>query len=516
MNDSTRSILGSAGRFFSGTLLSRISGMLRDISMAYAFGTQPAIAAFMLAFRLSHLFRRLFGEGAFQSAFIPEFEALRHRSSQQAFHFFRDLKASLTLFLTLLIMFLSLILGAFLFWGDLSEGNHEVVFLTLLMLPGLLFICLYGLNAGLLQCEKNYFVSGVAPVAFNVIWIIAVMALGNMETKSAMPWLAVGVVIACIAQWLLTLPKTYAIVKQNLGGIGKINLFSDDLIKMIKPLSLGILGVAATQINIAVDSLFARYADPEGPAILWYAIRIEQLPLALFGIALGGAVLPPLSRALKKQDWANYSRFLKYALTATFALMIPLTAAIFILGDTSINLIYGHGDFDSVSALETTKCLWAYGAGLLPAAMVLILAPACYADRNYRSPAVASIITMLLNAGLNAIFILQFGLGAVSVAIATSISSWINLIYLGAVLNKKIPLFSSQLIIDLGKMIAATMAASVAAYLLREQFFEQPVLYSFSNPFLDQITSLTASGMIFALLIGGFIYRKTETIKDRA
>ncbi len=147
MSDTPQSIRRSASRFFSGTLLSRVSGMLRDMSMAYAFGMQPAIAAFMLAFRLSHLFRRLFGEGALQSAFIPEFEALRHKDSQSAFTFFRDLAFGLTLFLTVLITILCLGLGAALQWIVLSDDNYEVIFLTLLMLPSLLFICLFGINA---------------------------------------------------------------------------------------------------------------------------------------------------------------------------------------------------------------------------------------------------------------------------------------------------------------------------------------------------------------------------------
>jgi putative peptidoglycan lipid II flippase len=127
MKDTIQTIRRSSHRFFSGTLLSRLTGMLRDMSMAYAFGTQSSIAAFMIAFRFAHLLRRLFGEGALQSAFIPEFEALRHQQETRAFIFFRDLTLSLTFFLILLIGLGSAILACFLEWGNLHPDNQEII-----------------------------------------------------------------------------------------------------------------------------------------------------------------------------------------------------------------------------------------------------------------------------------------------------------------------------------------------------------------------------------------------------
>src|ERR1700746_2853547 len=129
MKDTIQSIRRSSHRFFSGTLLSRISGMLRDMSMAYSFGTHPSIAAFMVAFRFAHLLRRLFGEGALQTAFIPEFESLRHRSEPRAFAFFHHLSAALTLFLIFLISTTCAILWAVFHWGNLHAGNQEIVYL---------------------------------------------------------------------------------------------------------------------------------------------------------------------------------------------------------------------------------------------------------------------------------------------------------------------------------------------------------------------------------------------------
>ena len=150
-HDSIHSILRSAVGFFSGTALSRITGLLRDMSLAYAFGTDAALAAFFVAFRLSHALRRLFGEGALQSAFVPFFEELRKESPERAVRFFRDLNLLWTLILTLAIALGMGILFTYLHVAQGGASSNEVLYLTALMLPSLLPICLFGLNGSFLQ-----------------------------------------------------------------------------------------------------------------------------------------------------------------------------------------------------------------------------------------------------------------------------------------------------------------------------------------------------------------------------
>jgi putative peptidoglycan lipid II flippase len=477
MKDTIQTIRRSSHRFFSGTLLSRLTGMFRDMSMAYAFGTHPSIAAFMVAFRFAHLLRRLFGEGALQSAFIPEFENLRHQNENRAFTFFRDLTLVLTLLLVFLIFIGMSILAGFLWWGNVHSANQEILFLTLLMLPSLLFICLFGLNTSLLQCEKCFFIPSVAPVAFNGIWIVTIFYLKQIPAEQAMPWLAFGVVIACFSQWILTIPQTWKALKHVLATSlwPSLRSASSDLPLLCKPLALGILGVAASQINNAIDSLYARFAEAEGPALLWYAIRIQQLPLALFGIAIGGAVLPPLSRARKAQRWEEFHHFLHDALYRTLIFMLPLTGALFIMGDTSVNFLYGRGDFGPHAVVQTTYCLWAYGIGLIPSAFVLILAPASYAQSNYRLPAIASFLTMVLNLFLNTFFIVGLGWGAISVALATSLSAWMNVLLLGWNLSKMgNSLFTWKLLQQGSSITLATLVALWGTYNMRIVFLRMP------------------------------------------
>ncbi len=510
MKDTIQTIRRASHRFLSGTLLSRLTGMLRDMSMAYVFGTQPSIAAFMVAFRLAHLLRRLFGEGALQSAFIPEFESLRHQNEQRAFTFFRDLNFALTLLLILIIGLGSFALISFLWWGYLAPANSEILYLTLLMLPSLLFICLFGLNISLLQCEKSYFIPSVAPVAFNGIWIASVFYLKDKPADQAMPWLAMGVVAACFGQWLLTVPKTWKSLKQASFSSGWLSfrLNSPDLRLLIKPLTLGILGVAASQINNAIDSLYARFAEAEGPALLWYAIRIQQLPLALFGIAIGGAVLPPLSRARKAQRWEEYHHFLHDALYRTWMFMLPLTAALFVMGDLSVNLLYGRGDFSPPSVVQTTYCLWAYGIGLIPSAFVLILAPASYSQNNYKLPALASLVTMLLNLILNTVFIMYLGWGAISVAVATSVSAWVNFFLLGWKLAKNGTCVYSW---KLFKQSIPVTLASVGAFWGTHQIriWGQNPFFShtlFTSSIYEQLFTLSLQTLIFGMLLFGIFY----------
>jgi len=423
--DSTLDIFRSAKRFFSGTMLSRITGMLRDIAMASAFGIDASIAALMVAFRFAHLLRRLFGEGALQSAFIPQFEALRHDSPGRASKFYRDLTGTLSLGLFLIVIASMIVLGSLLKFGHFSPDNSEILLLTLIMMPSLLFICLFGLNAALLQCEKSYFMPSVAPVAFNLIWIGGVAYLWHSPPSSAMPYLAGFIALGCMFQWLLTVPQTW----QHLSTKG-FRIISSDVRRLSKPLFLGIIGVAASQINNALDVVFARYASEEGPAMLWYAIRIQQLPLALFGIALSGALLPPLSRAIKARNFEKSREFLQFAVKRGLAVMIPITLFLWVMGKPCISLIYGHGSFTSIASEKTTDCLMGYTFGLVPMTLVLILAPAFFVQGNYRTPTIATTLSMGCNIILNTIFIMGLGWGAASVAYATSISAWLQLGFL--------------------------------------------------------------------------------------
>lgn len=446
MKDTPRTMIKSAVSFFSGTLLSRLTGLLRDIAMAFAFGTEASLAAFFVAFRFAHLLRRMLGESSLQTAFIPQFETLRkesslvQESSDRSLRFFLDFYSALTLIL-LSVISLGLAVGGVLyrFYGDFwNIETTEIITLSALMFPSLLFICLAGLNTAFLNCEGCYFLPAAAPIAFNLLWIIGVLGLATLPAHEAMYQLSIWIVAACFFQWLVTLPKVVKLLVQKgmrFTHCVHINPFSKDLRILWKPFILGIIGISAAQINSAFDALFARYAESSGPAFLWYAIRLQQLPLALFGIALSGALLPPLTRKIKEGDLFLSNKLLEVAVYRSLQLILPITAALFFLGARCLDVLYGYGDFNSESINGTTQCLWGYLTGLIPMTLILIIAPVFYARGDYRTPTISSVVAMILNMALNALFVLKFHLSASSIAFATSLCAWVNLGYLIAFLE---------------------------------------------------------------------------------
>lgn len=440
MSDQVLSSLSSPiKRFFSGTLLSRISGMGRDLVMAFIFGDHPSVAAFMVAFRLSQILRRLFGEGPLQSAFIPHFEGLRVQNQDTAAGFFRNLSFLLVVVLIGVVLFSEGIFYVLLTYFHLSQDNCYVIQLTSLMMPSLIFICLYGINISLLQCYECFFVSSVAPFLCNVIWIAGALMLKEIEPNLAMMTLSKFILIGFIAQWLITLPLTLKHVKGSIKEwvVSKIFRIPLEVKQLIKAFAFGAIGVGASQINVFFDCVFARYADLKGPAYLWYAIRLEQLALALFGMACVGTLVPLLSRTIKAKEIVQAQKIFSLSSKRCLSVMIPCTFAILALGAASINLLYGRGQFSQMAISQTTLCLWAYTLGLIPSTQVMLFSSILYAEGNFRTSTWIALFTVGLNIALNAFFVFVLHLGTISIALATALSAWANSVILQSILLKK-------------------------------------------------------------------------------
>jgi putative peptidoglycan lipid II flippase len=516
---SEKSLAVYVRRFFSGTLLSRISGMVRDLTMAFAFGDHPSVAAFMVAFRLSNLFRRLLGEGPFQSAFIPHFEGLRVQDPHKATFFFRKLTLLIVLLLLSITVFVEGGIGAVLSWGMVSEGNREILSLTGWLFPAILFICLYGLNISLLNCYDSFFIPSVAPIVCNGVWIGAAFFLRNQDPSVAMPALAQWIVIGFIGQWLLTLPLTLKHASSNWRDWVKFHI-PQEVKDLAKAFALGAIGVGAMQINAFVDVLFARYADIRGPAYLWYSIRLEQLALAIFGIACISTVVPRLSRAIKSGAMPEAQNLLSLSYKRIMAVMIPCTLAILALGTSSVNLIYGRGHFTELAISKTTLCLWAYGAGLVPTTVVILFSAIFYAQNNFRMPMLISVFTVIINIILNGIFVFGFNMGAISTALATSISAWINCWILHRMISKmgwktELP-FARILKIGFASCFAF-FCAFAADYFLFSPTLLAPLAESahFSRTLVSQMAVFLTQFAAFAggILFYAYAFRCTDLIE---
>jgi putative peptidoglycan lipid II flippase len=481
--DTVHTILRSAKSFFCATFLSRLSGYGRDVAMAFYFGGSAEVAAFLVAFRLANLFRRLLGEGNLQAGFIPQFESLRQESFEKAVHFYRESALFLGLVSSSVVLASEGILWVSL--NFLSSSWREIVYLTMWMLPGLLFICLSGLNQALLQSQKKYFWSAITPVVFNGVWIVAAIFSQNMVT------LAIWVTVGCGLQWIvssLQVRKEFIFLKKQ-----KRDWLSPSCRQLIRLMTLGLLGVAAMQINSALDAIFARIADLSGPVYLWYAIRVQQLPLALFGLALSGAVLPPLSRAIREGDASRFNEFLHSALRRSAVLIIPSAFGLVALGAVGLNLLYGRGHFHQEDVQNTLDCLWAYAVGLVPSVFVLLLSQAFYANKMYWEAAKASLISVGLNIFFNALFIFGFRWGSASIALATSLSAIFNCYLLARLLSSS---FDASLL-RLSFRLAVASAIPAAACLFLQTFGFQGL----ASHGIDQILQFI---LLSILYLGGF------------
>ena len=531
--DTSNSITKSFKSFFLGTFFSRISGLLRDVLTAFFFGTSPHIAAFMVAYRFANLFRRLIGEASFQAGFVPHYENLRLEDSKKASFFYRDLFFSVAVFLAILITISQIALFSFAYTFSNFNSNKEIISLIQIMLFGLIFICLYALNSSFLQCHRNYFLPAIAPMAFNLIWIFSCITFRNFLDEKFVYVLAIAIVFAFFFQYFTTAFSSFKIISKDLkiSEILKPKLFTKDIKKLIKPISLSILGIGAVQINSALDAGFAIFAEKSGPAYLWYAIRVYQLPLALFGIAISSAILPPLARAYKLDDFQNFKNFLNLAFLKSFSLMLISSFALILIGPSLINLLFARGAFKLDAIVNASYSLFGYSIGLLFATFVMIISQAFYAKKEYFIPTIASISSVLLNILLNSIFIFVFHMKSASVAIATSISAILNFLILNYFLKKKfvklgtsknlIKIYEKDIFKKFFKIFISLISASaftiLIGYFMKNQSINFLLNKDFVFPtnFLDKLYSFFVISTIYLTSTFFFAYIfKAEEISD--
>lgn len=463
-------------QFMSGNFLSKVSGLVRDVTMAFYFGADAIVAAFIVAYRMANLLRRLFGEGALIAGFVPHFESLKVESEAAAFRFFKKVAFSMASILLILIVLFELIVGSLHYLKIVSKDTLFILDMTALMFPSILFICLYGIFSGVLQSYKKFFQTSIAPVIFNFSWIVVMLCSKHLDKKTAMVFLSAGVLFGFVAQFLFTAWQVRNI---------RLNIdFSKDSEEVLDKLSLkpifssliaGVVGVGATQINNACDVLFSRSASLEGPAYLTYGIRIQQLPLSVFVIALSSVILPQLSRLAKLDQKEEFFKTMQNALHRTFFILLPITFMCFVLGGTFVNSIYGRGGFDQKATIETTYSLWAYSLGLIPMGFVVLLAPAFYAQKDYRTTTLASVFSVLSNLLLNAVFINFLDMGSVSVAFATSLASFVNMFILFRFLKIKFEFhLHAHSIKEFAKIFLASAFAFSAVFALEFFVFHTP------------------------------------------
>jgi putative peptidoglycan lipid II flippase len=447
------------------TMASRVLGLLREMLIAALAGAGPVSDAFFIAWRLPNLFRRLFGEGAFNAAFVPAFSGLLASEGKQAANAFAAEAVGVMVFwlagLTILgEIFMPELMRVLApgFYHEAAKFSLVVTFARITF-PYLLLICLTALLSGVLNGLDRFAAAAAAPVVFNCFSIAAMLLLApHLPTVGhALSW---GVTLSGIAQLGLMV-----VAVRRAGMTMRIPRprMTPQMRLLLRRMGPGLLGAGVFQLNLMMDTIVASLLPGDAVSYLNYADRINQLPLGIIGFAIGTAILPLLSRQVRAGDEAaaieTMNRGLEYALLLTLpaALALGVTATPIVYG------LYGHGAFHYASAVLSAQSLAAYAIGLPAAIVVKVLAPGFFARNDTGTPVRVAIAAVVLNLGLN--LLLMRPLQHVGPPLASSISGIFNCVSLGAVLMRRGHLRPDRkLAARLPRMLAAALCMAVTLW----------------------------------------------------
>jgi putative peptidoglycan lipid II flippase len=398
----THQISRAAGLIGAATFCSRILGFIRDIILANLFGANAAADAFYIAYRIPNLLRELFAEGSMSSAFIPVFtEYHSTRSKKEAWEL---ASAAFTTLLTLVtvVTLLGILVAPSLVWL-LAPGLHDdtaqlatTTLLTQIMFPYLLFVSLAALAMGILNALRSFAIPALAPVFFNVCVIVFALAISPLFDQPIVA-VAIGIVVGGLAQFLMQLPglhKKGFLLSWNFHpthpGVKRIGVL----------LIPTLLGLAVTQINLTISTILASYFEG-GPTYLFYAMRLIQFPLGIFGVAMATAILPSLSSHAAKGAHDELRATVNFGLRMVFFIILPSMVGLMLLRTPIIHLFFEHGAFSALDTIGTASALLGFSVGLWAFASYRILAMAFYSLQDTRTPAAVAIISVGINIGLS-------------------------------------------------------------------------------------------------------------------
>jgi putative peptidoglycan lipid II flippase len=490
MPDITRGVRA----FTIGTAISRILGLVRESVFAFLFGAGFSTDAFNAAFRIPNLFRDLFAETSLSAAFIPILTAQKQQSKEQ-----QNLLASNVFNILLLIVGGVVVLGVLLSpvlvkaiafgFGAVPNKLSLTAQLTAVMFPFLLFVSLAAWAMGYLNTEREFFVPAVAPAFFNVISIaVPLLLYAYLVHTGTNPILgmAVGVLGGGLIQFLIQIPMLY-----RKGFRYKLYLnFNDPQMRKIFALFLPVaLGLAASRINIFVDTLLVSFLQERSLTWINYAFRVMHLPLGLFGIAVGTVTLPTFSAFVAKKQHDELRATLFDSLKLIFLLTVASAVIIAFLSHPITRIIYERGRFTAFDTSATVQALILYVIGIPFMASIRNVAAVYYAYKDAKTPMYASFVSVAIHIVMNLVLMRIIGYRAFP--LSTTVSSCINVVILFAFLPRKIGAFRVAPLMSyfVRLVIAATIGGVCALFL-------HGVLESMLEPsFLSYVVALLASGV---------------------
>lgn len=409
------------------TMLSRITGLIRELLIARAFGASGFTDAFFVAFRIPNLLRRLFAEGAFSQAFVPILAEYANQKGEKETKSMVDQVAS-ALFWALLIVTVLGIIGAPFVVYVIATGfddNPEIfdasVLMTRMMFPYILCMSLVALSGGILNTYREFRIPAFTPVLLNLSFIAASLLVAPHMDQPVYA-LAGAVFVGGILQLGFQIPalrklKMFPKISANLKAVYQ----SESVKRVIKQMIPATFAVSVAQISLMINTNIASHLTKGSVSWISYADRLMEFPNALLGVALGTILLPSLSRASAKNDAKEYSELLDWGLRLTFLLAAPAAIFLMTLPKPFTTTLFHYGKFNVLDVYMTSEALIAYGVGLIGLILVRILAPGFYAKQDIKTPVKIAIVVLIITQILNAIFVpliahaglaLAIGLGA--------------------------------------------------------------------------------------------------------
>jgi putative peptidoglycan lipid II flippase len=401
-------ILKSASIISLVTVVSRVLGYVRDQRITLLLGTSAAADAYVLAYRIPNLFRRLVAEGSMTASFIPVFTTyMKEKSKEDVWDFANKLFWTLALVVAVITV-LGMVFSpsvVHLFAGNNAAGTQAIE-LNRIVFPYLFFISLAALAMGILNCFHVFGLPAATPVILNLATILFTFAVVRSHFKDAATAIVVGILVGGVLQFLMQVPQLVEKGMKFKFGIS----FSHPGIKNVARLMIPrLFGIGIGQINLFVDTRFATASVmPAGSlAALYVADRVMELVLGGYAIAVATAILPMMSHQAAAKDYESLKKTLAFSVRIVAFITIPAALGLMILREPIIRVLFQHGQFAAESTRLTARALLYYAVGLPALATVKLVVPAFYSTADTKTPVIVASISLLINIVLNIVF-LQF------------------------------------------------------------------------------------------------------------
>lgn len=488
-----RRVTAAAGVVGGATLASRILGFARDILIAHLFGSGMAADAFFVALRIPNLLRRFLGEGALTASFIPVFTGyLEKDEREEAWNM-----ANSSAWIVTIILSVAVMAGVLWAWGlvaVIAPGFSDptkfalTVKLTRVMFPFALFMGLAALQMGVLNSLQHFFTPAFGPVLFNVSMITSIFVLCPVMDPPVVG-LAYGVVVGGVLQMLVQVPTIFS---RGFRLRWPERLVHPGVLRVGRLLGPTVLGLAATQINILVDTLLASLLPEGSVSYLYYGNRLVQLPQGVFAVAMGIAILPTLSAHAARRELHRLVETMNFAIRLVMFITIPATVGLIVLRYPIIKTLFERGRFTANSTEGAAIALLFYAVGLCAFAGVKIVVPAFYSMQDTVTPMKISICAVALNIVLN--LILMGPLKHGGLALATSLASLFNVISLLVILRGRLGrLGARRILVSTLKLASASLIMGLAAALLAHRWIT------------DTASTLERATALAAIIVAGIV-----------